>query len=525
MIGTSPLFSLYRNGIPEITVHGEIVVTHKQKVVFQTGDCLGEYPARSLLKPFQFLATGMADGALQPWQVTALGSYSATKEQYETLHTWFQMDRHRWFEKNQVPEMFPMDEKHRVALKAAGQGPSKWFHTCLCKHGAILEACEKNGWPLDSYRSEDHPYHAALLGYLAKVLGNRTRRCVVDGCGLPSPVFLSSELAVLFESLLASAPGTPEHRVATAMHSHPDWIGGPRRVDTRLMQSNPGVLIAKEGADGLTGLAAIAAQKVVGTVGISVKISAGYLPELAALALAPILTALGLNSSSEIPKGQTVRYHFEPFSKPGPKIYDLSPSLNEKIAVWPGDVPFLRDVSLDTNLGSHLTLSSVRTTLHVGTHTDGPNHFLGKRRGIDLAPLELYLGECQVISVIVEAGGTILPEHFTLVAMRAKRILFRTRSFPNPQMFNTDFVAISVETIDWLGEQGVCLVGIDTPSVDSFASKTLDAHKATEKWGMGILEGLVLDQVSDGFYEISAVPLKLEDADASPVRVALREIR
>ena len=123
MVGSSPLFSLYRNGVPEITVHGEIVVTSGDKVVFQTGETLGEYPARSLLKPFQFLATGFGEAELPPWFVTALGSYSATKGQCETVHGWFQGDRQKWFEKNQVPEMFPMDEKHRGQLKAEGKKP------------------------------------------------------------------------------------------------------------------------------------------------------------------------------------------------------------------------------------------------------------------------------------------------------------------------------------------------------------------------------------------------------------------
>ena len=41
---------------------------------------------------------------------------------------------------------------------------------------------------------------------------------------------------------------------------------------------------------------------------------------------------------------------------------------------------------------------------------------------------------------------------------------------------------------------------------------------------MAILEGLVLDGVPDGDYELIALPLKLATLDASPVRAVLREL-
>jgi arylformamidase len=40
---------------------------------------------------------------------------------------------------------------------------------------------------------------------------------------------------------------------------------------------------------------------------------------------------------------------------------------------------------------------------------------------------------------------------------------------------------------------------------------------------MGILEGVVLSSVSDGLYTLVALPLKIEGADASPVRAVLLE--
>ena len=67
-------------------------------------------------------------------------------------------------------------------------------------------------------------------------------------------------------------------------------------------------------------------------------------------------------------------------------------------------------------------------------------------------------------------------------------------------------------------------IGIDTPSLDPQDSKTLDAHHAVRVHKMAILEGIVLDAVAEGDYELIALPLKLKDMDASPVRAILRTL-
>ena len=102
------------------------------------------------------------------------------------------------------------------------------------------------------------------------------------------------------------------------------------------------------------------------------------------------------------------------------------------------------------------------------------------------------------------------------------RVLFATGTYPNPQNWNTDFAALSVELIDFLHDRGVITVGIDTPSVDLFDSKDLPAHKAMLRHDMAILEGLVLNDVPEGTYELIALPLPLVGFDASPVRAVLR---
>jgi arylformamidase len=111
-----------------------------------------------------------------------------------------------------------------------------------------------------------------------------------------------------------------------------------------------------------------------------------------------------------------------------------------------------------------------------------------------------------------------------MAAIAAPRVLFATGTYPDPERFRTDFAALSPDLVDWLHEQRVRLVGIDTPSVDPFPSKDLPAHQRILAHDMAILEGLVLAKVPEGMYELIALPLKLEDFDASPVRAVLRTL-
>jgi arylformamidase len=52
----------------------------------------------------------------------------------------------------------------------------------------------------------------------------------------------------------------------------------------------------------------------------------------------------------------------------------------------------------------------------------------------------------------------------------------------------------------------------------------MTAHQAVRRFGLSILEGLVLDDVPEGDYELIALPLALQGLDASPVRAVLREL-
>ena len=205
-------------------------------------------------------------------------------------------------------------------------------------------------------------------------------------------------------------------------------------------------------------------------------------------------------------------------------LYDISPRLRPAIAVWPGDSPLHREVLTDLHHGANLTLSTLHATVHLGAHADAPSHTDVGGSDIASQPLDVYVGRCQVITVDVSRAERVIPRHVAHVRSFEERVLFRTRTFPDPERWNTDFASLSPELVAMLASHGVRLVGIDTPSIDLFDSKDLPTHAACVAHDIRNLEGIVLDGVGDGLFELIALPLALVGFDASPVRAVLRTL-
>ena len=205
-------------------------------------------------------------------------------------------------------------------------------------------------------------------------------------------------------------------------------------------------------------------------------------------------------------------------------LIDISPVVDETIAVWPGDTPYVRTINTDMTAGENLTLSDIRTTVHVGAHADSPSHYIEAGQDIASRKLDYYIGACVVLHVDDVRGRRIMPSDLHGKDITAARVLLRTGTFPDPRAWNDDFASLSPELVDFLHERGVITIGIDTPSVDPMESKALEAHHALAQHDMANLEGLVLDHVAEGTYELIALPLRLAGADGSPVRAVLRTI-
>lgn len=204
-------------------------------------------------------------------------------------------------------------------------------------------------------------------------------------------------------------------------------------------------------------------------------------------------------------------------------LYDITPVVSPRLAVWPGDTPPSRDVLMELARGDTVTLSTLRTTVHAGAHADAPSHYGPAAPAIEAAALERYLGPCQVVRARVGKGQRV-SRGMVPAAVTEERVLVSTGTYPDPERWNGDFAGLEPDLIDAWAAAGVRLVGIDTPSVDLSDSRDLPAHRRFLAHGMSILEGLVLEGVPEGRYELIALPLRLEGFDASPVRAVLRTL-
>jgi arylformamidase len=207
------------------------------------------------------------------------------------------------------------------------------------------------------------------------------------------------------------------------------------------------------------------------------------------------------------------------------RFWDISQKLHAGVPVWPGEPAF--ELRQNATIGEQcpVNVGAMHTPLHAGTHADSPYHY--DPDGIASADCELdaYLGPCVVVDVR-HASTRVEPEDIDWTKLdAAERVIFRTYDRFPEQAWDSSFTAIAPEVIARLRDQGVRLVGTDAASLDPEQSKTLDAHHEVKLGDMRILEGLVLDDVPAGEYELIALPLKIVGADASPVRAILRELK
>ena len=206
------------------------------------------------------------------------------------------------------------------------------------------------------------------------------------------------------------------------------------------------------------------------------------------------------------------------------RIWDISPPVDAGAPVFPGDAPFASVWAARIGPGCPVNVSTLTLSPHTGAHADAPLHYADNGAPIGLLPLEPYLGPCRVIHAIGAAPLITWAHIAHAVAGLPPRVLVRTYTRAPVDRWDPQLAAYAPETVSRLADLGVQLIGIDTTSIDPADSKLLESHQVIRQRGLRVLENLLLDDVPEGDYELIALPLKLTQADASPVRAVLREL-
>jgi len=211
------------------------------------------------------------------------------------------------------------------------------------------------------------------------------------------------------------------------------------------------------------------------------------------------------------------------------KIWDISRTLSNDFAEWPGDEPFHYRLTREIAKGQMVNLGAISMSVHNGTHADARFHFDPNGESIEKAPLDIYLGRATVVDLAQTFFRSKekhlittedLKPHAEEIAATS-RLLVKTGRWSDSTIFPNQIPVIAADVPAWLQKNGVKLLGLDLPSMDEIDSKSLQNHHALARAGIAIIESLDLREVAAGIYNLAALPLKIAGGDGAPVRAIL----
>ena len=206
-------------------------------------------------------------------------------------------------------------------------------------------------------------------------------------------------------------------------------------------------------------------------------------------------------------------------------IYDITVPISPSLPVYPGDPAVEITPIAQIACGDIANISRVVLSSHSGTHIDAPRHFFADGRAVDALDMRLLIGPVRVCEL--QQTHHITAQDLQLFALQdCQRVLFKT---PNSTLwtkpgFQTDYIALTESAADFLLAQNVQLIGIDYLSVDAFARQDFPVHRLLLSAEAVILEGLNLQAVPPGDYELMVLPLLLQNGDGAPARAILRTL-
>ncbi len=190
------------------------------------------------------------------------------------------------------------------------------------------------------------------------------------------------------------------------------------------------------------------------------------------------------------------------------KIYDISQEVFS-CKVYPGDPEPERKILCTMDNGERYNLTAFSMCAHNGTHIDAPFHFFSKGKTVEQMELNIFVGDCYV----AYHDGEVTGSDAAAILQRAEgdlRILIAGNA------------VVTAEAAEVFANTGICLLGNEGQTVGPEAAP-MQVHKILLSKEVAILEGVVLSDVPQGHYFLSAAPLNLACADGAPCRAYLIE--
>jgi len=180
----------------------------------------------------------------------------------------------------------------------------------------------------------------------------------------------------------------------------------------------------------------------------------------------------------------------------------------------------------DMRKGDGFTLSVYSLGAHSGTHIDAPMHFVRDGASIDQVALAPLIGPARIIDIPVDVQAINSAELAKHDWRGVERVIFRTRSalggWMHSATFHKDFAYIAPDAAQQLADAGVKLVGVDYISAEQFGAPAPLSHRALLGKGIPIVEGLQLDSIPAGDYDLIVLPMKVGGHEGAPARAIVR---
>ena len=207
------------------------------------------------------------------------------------------------------------------------------------------------------------------------------------------------------------------------------------------------------------------------------------------------------------------------------KIYDITATISENLPTYDGKRPEVKDL-LSLKNGDVCNFSVVKISTHTGTHADMPLHFIDETAGCDTVDLSHFFGKAKVFKLKNVRAHVSKADLIPLDIGAGDIVLLETgqSKYMSDGEFKKDYFALTIDAAEYLVERKIKTVGIDYLSIDPYDRPDFPAHKKLLSSGITLLEGLVLENVPEGQYILSALPLKILGGNGSPVRAVLAEI-
>jgi len=205
-------------------------------------------------------------------------------------------------------------------------------------------------------------------------------------------------------------------------------------------------------------------------------------------------------------------------------IYDVSMPIREGMPVYEGNPPFKRVVTHVLGKdGAPVNQSRFEMGAHCGTHIDAPLHFEKDGFTVEAIPVENLVGPAKLVH-FPKRDCIDRADLENLDWRGVERVLFRTRNSDHWAAgggFDPHFVYLTGEAAEYLVDQKIRLVGIDSLGIEQLGHQEHPAHHALLQAGVTIVEGLYLVDVPPGDYTFFCGPLRIVGAEGAPARALL----